>query len=140
MEGRNSSGNPGLECLTSVVTFFVETDEHVTGLQLHFCKLQQEGKTGEKHGKQNTLMNYRREVTEYAVRALRAPGLKEQEAHSAVGRRRLLENQQLSVLEDGGDKRDKGNTLGWVRGIRSTTEAPDTGYCNSGSTSSDWRY
>lgn len=63
-EGRNSSGNPGLKCLTSVVTFFVEADEHVTGLQLHFCKLQQEGKTGEKHGKQNTLMNHRRDVTE----------------------------------------------------------------------------
>jgi len=29
---------------------------------------------------------------------------------------------------------------GWERGIRSTTEAPDTGYCNSGSTSWDWRY
>lgn len=28
---------------------------------------------------------------------------------------------------------------GWERGIRSTTEAPDTGYCNSESTSWNWR-
>lgn len=26
-----------------------------------------------------------------------------------------------------------------MRGIRNTTEAPDTGYCYSGSTASDWR-
>lgn len=36
------------------------------------------------------------------VRALWATGLKEQEAHSAVGRRRLLKNQQLSILQDRG--------------------------------------
>lgn len=38
------------------------------------------------------------------VLAFRAAGLKEQEAHSAVGRGGLLKNQQLSILEDREEK------------------------------------
>lgn len=43
-----------------------------------------------------------------AVLALGATGLKVQEAHSAISRRRLLENQQLRILKRARENREDG--------------------------------
>jgi len=87
----------------SIVTALVKAYEHVINLQLLFCKFQQEGETVFAALGQSSRRDFKVEVHPFqrrppdTVLSFRATGLNEQEAHSAVGRGRLLENQQLSI-------------------------------------------
>jgi len=87
----------------SIVTTLVKTDEHVIDLQLLFCEFQQKSKTVFTALRQSSRGDFNIKVPSFqrrppdTVLAFRAPGLKQQESYSAVGRGRLLENQQLSI-------------------------------------------
>jgi len=87
----------------SVIAALVKTDEHVINLQLLFCKFQQESKTVFAALGQSSRGDFNIQVPSFqrrppdTVLPFRATGFKEQEAHSAVGRGGLLQNQQLSI-------------------------------------------
>jgi len=74
----------------------VETDEHMIYLQLLFCKLQKESKTVFAALRQSPGRDFNIKVASLqscppdTMLALRSTRLKEQETHSAIGRRRLF--------------------------------------------------